>query len=624
MNKSEITAATVNAINGAFIITLFLLPLRSCVSAPLMVLLAVLFGPCAGLVISSIYPRIEFWVGQRLGSKASLDDLYRIFAWSYLPVGFVSVISWLSIMFLPTKLGKINLVMVAIPSLLILCFCIRNYCSNVITTHQFTARRGTVSLLITLILFFIIPTWIVVLFALIKGFVNEYRSRRCSFDGDGKSIEPRAVKWARIAIIVFYATLFFWIAVYDEKPDPKMIKVVNAPAPDVIRSDNAWLAFLGFLSPTGGPPFIKEEERLRKLKSAIINGDKNTLADDTFTKQQRLSIQGKMPDFYKGKDNGTWEYTLAHYTEIAILLRDNRELLRRYEDLYTYHQYNEPMDYGFLAPMPEFSPIRNMQKLKFIQLTGLAQKGNIKGALVAVQKDAEFWRFIARDSNTLISKLISIALLNSDIRFVAELCVHHQMTTEDWEIVQAILRPFDKGEISMTKALRGEAQISILGIKSSLRVDNKLQKTKFTAFKQNATWNRMYSFHQKGIELSELTPQNFALAVTRKDFERATDPYVKSSFLYNPAGEIIAAVAKVDTSRYIEKGYNLEGVRRLAYLKILSFKGNVPPERMQQFVDKHSGDFGNPYTGAPMKWDSQKKSLFFNPVFEEKPVEIFL
>jgi hypothetical protein len=45
---------------------------------------------------------------------------------------------------------------------------------------------------------------------------------------------------------------------------------------------------------------------------------------------------------------------------------------------------------------------------------------------------------------------------------------------------------------------------------------------------------------------------------------------------------------------------------------------------MQQFLNEHAGDFGNPYTGAPMKWDSQKKSLFFNPVREEKPVEISL
>ncbi len=176
----------------------------------------------------------------------------------------------------------------------------------------------------------------------------------------------------------------------------------------------------------------------------------------------------------------------------------------------------------------------------------------------------------------------------------------------------------------MAKALHGEAHISILGIKSSLWADNKLQNHIFTAFKQNATWNRMYSFHQKGIRLSELTPQNFALAVTRKDFEKDIDPYVKNSFLYNPVGEILAAVAKADTSRYIEKGYNLEGLRRLASLKVLSFKEDVPPERMHQFLNEHAGDFGNPYTGAPMKWDSQKKSLYFTPVREEKPMEISL
>lgn len=636
LNQSVLSAMTVNAINGTLLMTTFLLQLRTFVPISLMLLLAVLFGPFAGLAIPIIYTRIELWVGKKLGGKASFDDLYRIFAWAFFPAGLALALSkFIILLFINNGTLKqgdsisfppLPEIMTFLCFLGILCFAIRNYCTNVISVHQISKHKGALSILITLVLFVIMPVWLIVIFSVIKQLVKKYRSKENCCDDNGNRIRSTGVIRAGIAICLFYLALFSWLALYDEKPDPLMVKELNTPAPDIFRNDNAWLALLGFTSSTEDPPFVNEEDRLRNLKSAFLRGENNACAEGSSEKQKtmRISFKGKIPEVYGRKDNGIWEYVLAHNAEVDNFLRDNKDLLRRYEKLYNYHQYLEPLDYGFCAPVPQFSPIRNIQKIKFMQIARIAQNGNFNDALIGIQNDAEFWRVIAGESNTLISKLISIAMLSSDIRFVAELCAHHHLDLKQWETVRTIMRPFNRGETSLAKAFHGEARMVILGLESSFKAEIKLPPSVFfPILKQNATRNRLYSAYKEHIELSKMMPQTYAAVVTRKNIID-TDQFVKFSFLYNPVGEILAGIAIPSISGYVEKTHDLEGLRRLALLKVLSSMESVASENMQQFINTHRGDLGNPYTGASMNWDSQKKSIYFKQVREGKPVEIFM
>lgn len=92
---------------------------------------------------------------------------------------------------------------------------------------------------------------------------------------------------------------------------------------------------------------------------------------------------------------------------------------------------------------------------------------------------------------------------------------------------------------------------------------------------------------------------------------------------FHITGTILADIAHVDYSKYIERSHNLEGLRRLALLKVLSHRQRVLPEWMQRFLDAHAKDLGNPYTDGPMNWDPKKGSIYFMDVFGKKPVEIF-
>ncbi|MCM2359153.1 MAG: hypothetical protein NDI77_13470 [Geobacteraceae bacterium] len=153
--RAEIAAVFVNAVNGLFAVAAIFLPMLSLFTTSLVALLTILFGPLAGFTVSSLYSRVEWTVGRRLGGTASLDELYRLFAWSFLPAGCAALLYSLILLTL-NEPSPATEFLAAIPSLFLLCCAFRNYCANVIVTHQFTRARGSASIVLTLALFLVL------------------------------------------------------------------------------------------------------------------------------------------------------------------------------------------------------------------------------------------------------------------------------------------------------------------------------------------------------------------------------------------------------------------------------------------------------------------------------------
>lgn len=430
------------------------------------------------------------------------------------------------------------------------------------------------------------------------------------------------MKKITVTVILFYVVLFIGLALYDERPNTAMVSEMDRPFPETIEPGNAWVVFIGFAAPKDIAPYNWGKEKLQKWKKALLSKGniEEVLLNDLDLKRE-TSFYGKRPSFYGTKDKGVLGYMQANKTEADRLARNNRELLHRYESLITYKRYNE--DYDHYMPFPSFSRIRDAQAVYLLQLAGKANQGDLSGALRGLVKDIDFWRTVARNSTTLISKLFACSYLNTDFHFAAELGTVRTLNAKELALVRDILRPLDNGEIAMSKAFQGEGRYIYKSMEWSTRQHSLSLDNLF--FKRNATSNRMYADFQAYIRLAELPAQKFAAEVKKREGENNGMRKIGFSFLYNPAGEILSVIGQSQgIPKYIERGYNLEGFRRLAWLKVLIKTENVPPEQVQQFLDAHTSDFGNPYTNGPMKWDLKKGSIFFNDLSDDKAVEILL
>lgn len=624
LNRSAFTTLAISILTGICILPVATLPLLDMVSIPLLLLLAVLFGPFAGVSVSLLYPLVEYWVGRKLGSQASFDVLYRLFAWSFFPLGLAGILTWSVILFLHNGLGAASLPVALIPLLIVLCFTVFWYGLNVLALHQLPKTRGVASMFITLIIF-CTPLVVIVCIALLLEAVKRNWERRGEGTAQG-AVVLTGFRKAVMTFFLFYGALFSWILFYDEKLNPPVAAALATSSPDIFSSDNGWLALLDFTSRAGGPPLERQEKRLRAVKAAFLAGGDTGCGEGASETEpeEEWSFQGKLPEFYGRSDNGIMEYATGQPADVERLLSDNRELLEKYDALYAYPRYAEPLDLGYCMPYPKFAPVRDIQKVKFLRLAQVEGQGDVQSALLALQADADFWRRTSIGARTLLSKMISLVMLSGDMRFAAELGARlppgHD---EEWRIVQSILKPFDQGETALTRALEGETIWSLLAFKSAVTAARQDSMMHSLLLKSNATRNRIYSYYQIFIAASKMTPGDFAATIARKE---KVDSRIRDwSVIYNPVGEIILnTVSQPSIAGYIKRGHNLEGLRRLAQLKIMAAREGVEPSEMQRFLDAHRAEYGNPYTGESMQWDAGRKRIFLKQIDEDKDVEIFL
>jgi hypothetical protein len=146
------TAVGINAVYGMLVFTALAPSMLSMFTAGFVVTVTFLFGPLLGFIVSSLYPRVEMTVGRRLGGRATLDELYRLFAWSFLPAGLALLLVALLFSLLDRTPTAVQWIL-SLPVLVLFSCGIRNYCSNVVAAQRFTLTRGLTCLVITFILF---------------------------------------------------------------------------------------------------------------------------------------------------------------------------------------------------------------------------------------------------------------------------------------------------------------------------------------------------------------------------------------------------------------------------------------------------------------------------------------
>lgn len=150
--QSAMAAVGINAVYGMLFLAALAPSMLSMFTAGFVVTVTLFFGPLLSFIVSSLYPRVEVTVGKRLGGRATPDELYRIFAWSFLPAGLAFLL--VALLFsLGDRTSTVAQWILSLPLLLLFGCGIRNYCSNVITVQRFTLTRGVTGLVITFILF---------------------------------------------------------------------------------------------------------------------------------------------------------------------------------------------------------------------------------------------------------------------------------------------------------------------------------------------------------------------------------------------------------------------------------------------------------------------------------------
>ncbi len=429
-----------------------------------------------------------------------------------------------------------------------------------------------------------------------------------------------------IGIILFYVGIFTFMALYDEKLSPEVESLLQEKRAIIIEPGNAWLPIVGAEAPAGQDPFEYGMAKLKKVQSITNNAQRMEYLVESVAAmdKQHLEFKGKMPGFYGTDGMGIIAYARTNRAAAEKLIADNSEMLSRHENLHRYKNYNEPLATGIMSPTPNLSILRNGQRLKLLQLAIKAEEGNLEGALYGLEQEVRFAELLATRTKVLITKFMGNITLETNMRFAADLAVNFKLNNHQLGRLKAVLKPFENGEASMTTAFEGEAVYMLNSIMWDLKYSDEKAPGK-VFLKPNAMRNRMYDNMRQLIALSKLTAAEYANDVNKAGIENSGLNKIGLSFLYDPVGEVLAQVYQgASFASYIERGHNLEGLRRLALLKIMIKEEQIPKMQIQPFLDRNAKELGNPYNGKAARWELHKGKIVFQGATEKSEIYFIL
>ncbi|WP_029909996.1 hypothetical protein [Pelobacter seleniigenes] len=422
----------------------------------------------------------------------------------------------------------------------------------------------------------------------------------------------------RLLLILLYAVFFLGLWTYDETPIPSRVTLMTEETPALLSANNLWLAMLGCYAPEGTRQVEVGKQQLEATQKAIEKKDLDAFRKAALIRRPTFEYERELPITLFEKET-LISYVTAHADQAKAFLQKNEKLLQGYKALRAFDRYEEPLKISYFSPTPDFSLLRSGQKSFFMELAMIAAAGNMTDALAGLKEDTGFWRFVLRNAETLFPRMTAIGCLRMDFKFAAELADHPPISPTGQQYLDDILMPLEGNELLSPKVVRGQIGRILAGLALESNFWPKPLLVDGFFFKPEATLNREFLKQQKYIDLAELSSRDFAQAVTDDINISKINPPLDASFLYNPVGEILTRLSPGNYFPvYIQHGLNLEGVRRMAKLKIMATTEKISPKEMSQFLKTHATDLGNPYTEEAMSWDQDKGKIFFQAPLNTK------
>lgn len=82
----------------------------------------------------------------------------------------------------------------------------------------------------------------------------------------------------------------------------------------------------------------------------------------------------------------------------------------------------------------------------------------------------------------------------------------------------------------------------------------------------------------------------------------------------NPVGKTLADISGPPFRYYTGRMCDLQGFQRLLAVQLLLREHNVPDDQVATFVHDAGTEYADPFTGQPMQWQPQQRSLSFGAV----------
>ncbi|MET1255765.1 hypothetical protein [Aliikangiella maris] len=427
---------------------------------------------------------------------------------------------------------------------------------------------------------------------------------------------------AKYSLYVLAITLIFILSVllintqaFDEKSSPA-VNLVMQPQDRISPQYNAYFYFLGLLASNAQDPheagqklqqkYVDNREKLGLDQLSASDSTKILQISETeswFTQFERCHARTQHFCFQQSLNN----IKALDFNSPRLI-----QMLKRYARLTDYQDYQSPDKMTFASPIPAFGYALSLQQISLAHQFSTLEFDSF---LIAIEKDINFWRTLLLKSDILIVKMVAIAAIWYDVRYLSNIISQHHLSSVQVENIQQLLRPLNNKELDLSNAFRLEAQTlynqlaklsrqnlqEIYGIKISF-FDSMIQ----VHATQNLHFERYLS---PMLVLSKLNSSAFYDAVQQGKTEHVTEQWfsLSPSNLYNPGGKLLLQNINWSPSDYIARMHDMNGMFNLVKLQ-LELKNQSEFQPLQWVNDSA---YRNIYTLEPLIFNEQKQTLEF-------------
>lgn len=417
---------------------------------------------------------------------------------------------------------------------------------------------------------------------------------------------------------------------FDEPLAPEVKALLERPAPQVAEADNLLNALIGFpivsADVAENEAFWRIGVRKRAIRRVAADNDARQHAYDVTGDERTLRLIGDRTLLCPRdalSDPTCLSAVAAHRDAVEQLLIDNAEWLRRFHALQRYSTFAADAPISFFDPWILSGVVSTGHALARTEIALQWVRGDRAAAVANLAADLQFWRqFLASTDANLIEKFIAAAGYRSSLVLAATFLRTQALSPDEVAMLEPALAPLPQAAVSLVSAIDREfdyfnaALIATLAAPAaSLAIDEDGEPSKLAGIRNviaryftlpNATLNRRFRRVQMEIAATRNCAQSAADATPEAEFSLAER-------LYNPVGNTIADLGAPGYGAYAQRLCDLDGMNRIVGLQLAMARLPRPPgdaAAVAAFVQTADARFADPYTGAPMQVDGQRRVRF--------------
>lgn len=440
------------------------------------------------------------------------------------------------------------------------------------------------------------------------------------------------VKWGLLSVALLML-LFVVINWRDEALKKEVVVALSSPLPADSQQDNGYWTLLGIDAPTeqdayqvGKAAFNKELGRFKQMQATHQEPPIKEMSGPSSVPKNIDALKCK----YRTSQNCVETYLNQDPHLLAEAVDSYQLQLRRLEAIKRSQYYVELMLPMVSAEVPRYSVLMNAVELQRMQAILAIKNKQVSQGMAQLIANAQLSRRLLNASNSLISHMIALSMMQRDIQLLSELLAKYPGLAADYHAqIQPLLASIDTPAYSLKSAFVSERHMMITtmnnltyatpgelfstneGVATSKMPANVTNAVLARFYQGNATTNLMYDLNTQAIVLAEASPPALDGLVKQIEQTRATYfgvCFVSNTYCFkNPVGKILANIAQLNGLSYIQRHHDMEGYIRLVRIQWQVAAEHTLAERIPAVLAQHP----NPYTLQPMHYNSQQGTLSF-------------